>query len=180
MMDMEKTKICFKCGRELPLSEFYKHPKMGDGHLNKCKDCTRADVRTNYIEKSKLDTYMEKERARGREKYARLGYRGRLSDEQCKKRELYPRLRSAKQALNISVRDTEELHHWNYNNILNVIVLNRRLHRRVHSGIRLNIDKGFYYRGEQPLDTLEKRLAYIKEVCDREGFDFSEVKTYQK
>lgn len=42
------TKICFKCGRELHLSEFYKHPRMGDGHLNKCKDCTKHDVRLRY------------------------------------------------------------------------------------------------------------------------------------
>jgi hypothetical protein len=40
-------KTCFKCDRELPLAEFYPHPRMADGHLNKCKDCTRADVKAN-------------------------------------------------------------------------------------------------------------------------------------
>ena len=34
-----ETKICKKCGRELPLSEFYKHEKHKDGHRNECKEC---------------------------------------------------------------------------------------------------------------------------------------------
>ena len=37
-------KICFKCGNEKDLNEFYKHKKMVDGHLGKCKECTKKDV----------------------------------------------------------------------------------------------------------------------------------------
>lgn len=34
-------KQCRLCKENKPLEEFYKHPQMGDGHLNQCKDCKR-------------------------------------------------------------------------------------------------------------------------------------------
>lgn len=37
-------KTCFKCKIEQPIENFYKHKAMSDGHLNKCKNCTRNDV----------------------------------------------------------------------------------------------------------------------------------------
>ncbi len=55
-------KKCFKCRRRLPLSEFYAHPAMSDGHLGKCKACAKKDVRENRAKRREY--YNEKDRER--------------------------------------------------------------------------------------------------------------------
>lgn len=39
-----ETKVCAKCGKELPVELFNKSNKTEDGYGNICKDC---DIRTN-------------------------------------------------------------------------------------------------------------------------------------
>lgn len=47
------TKSCFKCGTQQPITNFYRHPEMSDGHVNKCKECSKKDVRENYRKNKK-------------------------------------------------------------------------------------------------------------------------------
>lgn len=57
-----KTKVCFRCEVEQPILSFYQHPAMKDGHLGKCKSCTRKDVRDNYA--FRREQYREYDKAR--------------------------------------------------------------------------------------------------------------------
>ncbi len=57
-----KEKKCFLCKNTLPLEMFYKHPKMKDGHLGKCKNCAKKDVKSNYAKRRAYYSQYEKER----------------------------------------------------------------------------------------------------------------------
>ena len=56
-------KECFKCGEVKDIDYFYKHKQMPDGHLNKCKECTKKDVLKHRLKN--IDRIREYDRNRG-------------------------------------------------------------------------------------------------------------------
>jgi len=162
-------KKCFRCGLEKPLSEFYKHSKMADGHLNKCKDCAKKDVSDRYIEKSEDASFLEKERARGREKFRRL-YAGKGSADPVaskKYKEKYPEKRKAHLAAQRLKEDGKENHHWSYleEHHLDVIFLTKKNHNKAHRFIIYDQERKMYRRTDtnELLDTKERHDKYIRD-----------------
>lgn len=94
-------KKCFKCGIEKPLSEFYRHRMMADGHLSKCADCTRKDVAE--ARRNKIEAVREYDRQRSGQPH-RKALRERVSAQW--KRDNPERARAV-QAANNAVRNRQ-------------------------------------------------------------------------
>lgn len=133
-------KTCIKCASLLPLAGFYAHPKMADGHLNKCKECCKKDARGNYQKhrhlyaeyehkrnrwperRKKQVEYLQRHRAKNPEKsYARNSVAwavktGKLKPEPCEVCGGFP----------------AEAHHEDYSRPLDVKWLCRKHHWQLH------------------------------------------------
>jgi len=134
------TKTCFKCSRVLVLSEFYRHSQMADGHLNKCKACTRADARA--ARRAKLDYYRAYDIARFHDDPVRRAQQYMASYALMGK---YPERRRARSAVSNALRDgrltrqpceacgslRSEAHHTDYARPLDVRWLCRLHHEAV-------------------------------------------------
>jgi hypothetical protein len=136
-------KRCFKCGAVKALQDFYRHAAMADGHLNKCKGCTKRDVgsyRTDNIER--LRAY---DRRRGKTP-ARIAKNRRITSRWMAR---HPERRRAQVAVNNAVRDGRlvpwpicalptcdripEAHHPDYHQPLDVVWLCPPHHKQAHS-----------------------------------------------
>ena len=136
---MEKT--CFKCGDTKPLDEFYSHKRMADGHLNKCKECTKRDVKMDRRINPRAREYDAMRSSLPHRKAQRAETTARYGDQN-------PLRKKAVNAANNAVRDgllkkepclfcgaTENIHkhHKDYTRPLDVTWLCASCHRRLHA-----------------------------------------------
>lgn len=146
-------KTCFKCNRELPRSEFYAHPQMGDGLLGKCKECTRADTAKREERLMSDPELAEKERERHRRKSKKSREQGMVKRETTEEarertkthRKLYPHKYKARQMVGNRIRDGKlfrqscmvcgkkaQAHHDDYTKPLDVMWLCPKHHGERH------------------------------------------------
>ncbi len=158
---MEKK--CFKCGNIKDLDEYYKHPAMGDGHLNKCKTCTKMDSTKRRNEKIEECRAYDRERGSLPHRIsARKEYVERMKKE---KLELWKKRRSEtgkrykkkhrekylaknkflyhykkgdikKKNCIVCGSDKSEAHHPDYNYPLSVVWLCDKHHKEEHVKLR--------------------------------------------
>lgn len=166
-------KKCFKCGKSLSLDSFYKHPKMGDGYLNKCKSCTKKDTAERVETLSSNPVWVEAERTRHRKKYYRLGYKEKYKPTPDKKKQYmdnwyskFPeksRARSAVAKMKPLIKGNH-LHHWSYNNghLRDTIELSKQNHYKAHRFLIYDQERMMYRTIDGILlDTKQSHMEYI-------------------
>ena len=155
---MEKE--CFKCGETKDISFFYKHSKMTDGHLGKCKECTKSDVQLNY--RDKIDQYKKYDQIRNQKRKEYISkknkeYAERTNYNHGKNSKSWVEKNRVKRDCHIVVGNkikngtlskglcqickTDkriQAHHYSYDYPLNVVWLCEKHHSKVHWWLRWN------------------------------------------
>lgn len=134
------TKTCRTCKGEKPLSDYYVHPQMADGHLNVCKACVKERVRLhrrNNDSVREYDSWRYQTQSSRKEKTSKVAKEWRLK---------YPEKYKAHYAVSNAIRDKRmerkpcevcgdlksHAHHDDYAKPLDVVWLCAKHHQRLH------------------------------------------------
>ena len=142
--NMIRSKECFKCKTVKPLEDFYKHPRMPDGHVNKCKECNKNDVtanRNNNIEKIRAydrERGKEPERIKAATEITKA-WRAEDSRRNVAHTQVYQAIRKGNLVRQPCIRCGEVkslAHHEDYDKPLEVMWLCQPCHKQRHKELR--------------------------------------------
>lgn len=161
-------KTCKACRESLSPDQYYRHPETADGLFHVCKTCHKQRMKERERQKRASDPdWAEKERARGREKYHRLGYVTNVK----RRGTSAPCLPEQKRAYNLSQHipcpEGFQRHHWSYReeHATDVLLLSKDDHYTLHRYLTYSrTDRCFRTKGGALLDTREKHEAYAAAV----------------
>lgn len=181
------TKKCFKCNEIKDLSEFYPHPQMRDGHLNKCATCTKNDSKKQYkkIMSDPLLSFKERTRCAKKEKERRDAG---LSTEQSRisRNQTYRNKYPEKCKANIAVQhqkisDGFHKHHWSYlpEFYLDIFVMPSVAHVKIHRYMTYDPERMMYRRLDGVLiDTRDKAESYYKYIESLPDDQYPDYKSF--
>ena len=152
-------KTCRECHQPKPLTEFYRHPAMADGHLNKCKECVKSRVKSHRVENiERIRAYDRERDSQAHRVTARAVYakteQGKASHAKslAKYEKAHPMRKVARNAANNALRDGKiarqlcwecgeeaEMHHAAYDYPLAVSWLCPKHHAQLHKEHRENM-----------------------------------------
>jgi hypothetical protein len=139
-------KTCTKCSARKPIADFYRQTNNLDGHMGKCKECTKQDVKERYRSCPEKIAEYERRRAQDPDR------RARVLDYQRTRRARHPEKNRARQMVLYAVRSGRlvpqpcevcgsartQAHHDDYSRPLDVRWLCFQ-HHREHHGQRVNL-----------------------------------------
>lgn len=137
-------KTCFKCHTTKSLTEFYKHSEMADGHLNKCKECTKKDVSDRYYSPEAHSKIVAYERSRFKDPHRkalineyqrRRRSRNRKDITRSRTQRAVKRGTITKLPCEVCGNTKSEAHHTDYNDAFSVRWLCFKHHRELHGQI---------------------------------------------
>jgi hypothetical protein len=161
-------KRCITCLVVKPLNDFYAHPQMKDGYLNKCKDCSKKQSDIRYKKLIQDPIFHEKEKARKRVKEKKVIVKKSKNQVYLDYKSKFPeKYKVGRMFKHYPKKENLHQHHWSYNeeHFADCIELDPKEHKIAHRFLVYDQERYMYRRCDtmELLDTKESHEKFIRQ-----------------